>query len=261
MWFMKKIFHVLLILSLSSFTQTNFKLMTYNLLNYPGTDTTTRNPYFRTIIENAQPDILVVQEITSQNGVNGFLNNVMNIASSGFAAGSFLDGPDSDNAIFYKSSLFTFLANNRLVTSLRDINEFVLKVNSTDDTLRIFSVHLKASTGTTNEQQRLAEVTVLRNYTSNLSSSSYYLVVGDFNIYRSTEPAFQKLLDQNQNGYFIDPLGLTGTFNQSAYAIYHTQSPRVRAFGGGSTGGLDDRFDMILMSPSIMNPGNPQPTI
>jgi hypothetical protein len=87
--------------------------MTYNLLSYPGTDTTTRNPYFRTIIQNSQPDILVVQEITSQNGVNGFLNNVLNVASSGFSAGNFIDGPDSDRAIFFKSSLFTFLANNR----------------------------------------------------------------------------------------------------------------------------------------------------
>jgi hypothetical protein len=116
-------------------------------------------------------------------------------------------------------------------------------------------VHLKASTGTANEQQRLSEVTVLRNYTVNLSSNSYYIVAGDFNIYRSSEPAFIKLLDQSENGYFIDPLYLTGTFNQSAYAIYHTQSPRVRSFGGGATGGLDDRFDMILISPSIINPG------
>jgi len=30
--------------------QQEYKIMSYNLLNYPGNDTTTRNPYFRTVI-------------------------------------------------------------------------------------------------------------------------------------------------------------------------------------------------------------------
>jgi len=47
------------------------KIATYNLLNYPGTDTTTRNPYFRTVTSSMSPDILVTQEMTSQAGVDG----------------------------------------------------------------------------------------------------------------------------------------------------------------------------------------------
>jgi hypothetical protein len=57
-------------------------------------------------------------------------------------------------------------------------------------------------------------------------------------------------------GYFIDPLSLSGTFNQSSFAQYHTQSPRTRSFGGGATGGMDDRFDMILISQSISDVNN-----
>ena len=130
--------------------------MSYNLFNYPGSDTTTRNPYFRTTIASVVPDVLVVQEMTSQAGVNGFLNNVLNIVSSGYAAGTFIDGPDTDSEIFYKSTKFTFLANNAIPTTLRNINEFIIRENSTGDTLIIYSVHLKASTGTTNEQQRFS---------------------------------------------------------------------------------------------------------
>ena len=134
--------------------------------------------------------------MTSQAGVNGFLNNVLNVVTSGYAAGSFIDGPDTDNAIFYKTNSFTFLANNPIATSLRDISEFVLRENISGDTLRIYSVHLKASEGTANEQQRLAEVTLLRNVTDALPLNSNYIVCGDFNIYSSTEPAYQKLKNQ-----------------------------------------------------------------
>jgi hypothetical protein len=123
--------------------------------------------------------------------------------------------------------------------------------NSTGDTIRIYSVHLKASSGSTNEQLRLAEVTLLRNITDALPLNKEYIVCGDFNIYGSTETAYQKLLNQTTAGYFIDLFNLTGTWNNSVYAQYHTQSPRVRSFGGGAAGGMDDRFDMILLSPAV----------
>ena len=180
----------------------------------------------------------------------------MNVASSGYAAGTFIDGPDTDCEIFYKTSAFTFLANNAIPTTLRNIYEFIIRENSTGDTLRIYSVHLKASTGTTNEQQRLAEATILRNYTDALPPNSNYLVCGDFNFYGSTEPAYQKLLDQSTQGYFSDIYNLSGTWNNGAYAQYHTQSTRTRQFGGGATGGMDDRFDLMLFSPSLLQVGS-----
>jgi hypothetical protein len=229
--------------------------MSYNLLNYPGSDSAIRNPYFRTVITNTEPDILVVQEILSQTGVNGFLNNVLNIASSGYAAGIFIDGPDTDNAIFYKTASFTFLANNVITTSLRNINEFVLSENITGDTIRIYSLHLKAGTASSDQQQRLAEVTTLRNVTDNLSHTSNFIVCGDFNIYSSNESAYLKLKDQSTQGYLIDIFNLPGTWNNEAYAFYHTQSPRTRQFNGGSTGGMDDRFDMILFSQEVIDSG------
>ncbi len=196
-----------------------------------------------------------MQEMTSQTGVNGFLTNVLLPINTNYTAGTFLDGPDTDNAIFFKSNYFSFISNTVIPTTLRDINEFKLVNNATSDTLRIYSVHLKASSGSTNEQQRLAEVTILRNITDALPSYSDFIVCGDFNIYGSTEPAYQKLLDQSTQGYFIDLFNMPGTWNNSSYAQYHTQSPRVRQFGGGANGGMDDRFDMILLSRAIFESG------
>ena len=166
------------------------KLMSYNLLNYPNkdanqsitADTIVRNPYYRISIAAANPDILVVQELISLAGLTGFLNNVMNIALSGFAAGTFIDGPDSDNGIFYRTSKFSFISNTRIKTDLRDINEFKLKNLLSGDTIRIFSVHLKATNTTPDEAQRALEVDSLRNYTNALPSGSNFVVCGDFNI-------------------------------------------------------------------------------
>lgn len=229
--------------------------MTYNVLNLTLTDTVYRNPYFRTIFSNVQPDILVCQEMTSQTGVNGFLIKVLNKVSSGYAAGTFING--NDNAIYYKTSLFTFLSNTPIITDLRDINEFKLRYNSTGDTIIIYSVHLKADDSSADSLQRAAEVDSLREKTNTLPTGSNFIVAGDFNIYDSGELAFQKLLNQSQTGYFIDPVNLIGHWNNNGFfAPYHSQSTRTRDLGdGGSTGGLDDRFDMILMSQEIMEPG------
>ena len=238
-----------------SFPQSQHTIMTYNVLNYPSSTSSIRNPYFQTMITAVLPDILVVQEMHSQEGVNEFLNDVLDVISSEYAAGTFINGPDTDNAIFFKTSSFSFIAHNVIATALRNISEFVLSENSTGDTIRIYSLHLKASTGSTNEQKRLDEVIALRNVTDALPLSSNFIVCGDFNIYGANEPAYQELLDQTEEGYVLDIFNLTGTWNNPIYASYHTQSTRTRQFGGGATGGLDDRFDMILMSSALFSPG------
>ncbi len=258
MKFIIKYLSIFLLVVSSSYSQTQHTIMTYNVLNLVLTDTLERNPHFRTIFSNIQPDILICQEMTSQTGVNGFRDRVLNRVSSGYAAGTFINGFDTDNAIYYRTSLFTFLSNTPIDTELRDINEFKLRYNSTGDTIIIYSVHLKAGDESADSLKRAAEIDSLRKRTNSLPPNSNFIVVGDFNIYDSRELAFQKLLNQSQTGYVIDPLNLIGRWNNNgSFAPYHTQSTRERNLGdGGATGGLDDRFDMILMSQAIMNSGD-----
>jgi len=236
--------------------------MNYNLLNYPAqstitADTSSRNPYFRTIIQYSNPDILVAQEVTGQNGVNFFLDKVLNANGTTYSAGTFINGFDTDNAIFFKSAKFSFVSNTPIITDLRDISEFKLVHILSGDTIRIYSVHLKASNTSPDEAQRALEVDTLRKYTNALPIGSNFIVCGDFNFYRSSESAYQKLLavTPGVDGHFIDPITMTGTWNDTIYRQYHTQSPRVRAFGGGSTGGLNDRFDLVLFSNAMMQSG------
>ncbi len=242
----------------SLFAQNTFRLMTYNLLNFPGNDAVERLPNFRTIVADVQPDVLVGQEVQSLSGVNQFLNDVLNTALSGYAAGTFVENFFGASAIFYKSSKFTFLSTIAHPTTLRDIAEFQLQENQTGEILRIFSVHLKASSSPDNEAQRAAEVDVLRQVTDALPAGSYFIVCGDFNIYYSDESAFQKLLEEKpgSDGDVNDPLNSSGTWhNNISFAAIHSQSTRTTNIGSGVPGGLDDRFDMILPSDAVMATG------
>jgi len=241
-----------------AFAQDTLKIMSWNLLNYVDGS---RDQYYRTVIQYAQPDVLVVEEMASQTMVDNFFTNVVDAAFPGqFSKGAFVDGPDTDNEIYFRSGRLAFIANTPIQTALRDISEFTMYSPIAADTIRLFAVHLKASSGTTNESDRAAEVVNLRHVTNALPAGKYFLVLGDFNIYGTTEPAYQELLQDNptDDGNVIDPVTLPGIWNILSYAPYHTQSTRTRSFGDGATGGLDDRFDMILYSKAVSQTGRIQ---
>lgn len=232
-------------------SQSQEKIMTYNLLNYDASDTA-RNTYFRTVINSVRPDILAVQEIIGLNSVNTFRRQVMNAISYSYASAFFIDGPDTDNALFYDSTKFKFIFNTAIPTAYRNLNEFRMLHKATGDTFRIYTCHLKADTGEVNRQRRAAQVDSLRKRTDALPYGSLFITCGDFNMYGSTEYAYQKLLQMNtSDGNFNDPFVMPGIWNASQYAANHTQSTRRRSFGNGATGGLDDRFDIILYSNGI----------
>lgn len=199
----------------------------------------------------------MVEEILSQAGVNGFLSNVMNAQSSSYQAGEFIDiTTDSENAIFYKSAKFHFVDNKRIVTAVRDINEFTLVHLLSGDTVRIYAVHLKSSDTPDDSLKRIKEVDSLRKVTNALPPGSNFIVCGDFNMYHSLEGGYLRLKDTTggNEGYFIDPITMSSNnWNNGSNAIRHTQSTRVTTYlnDGGSTGGMDDRFDMILYSKAI----------
>ncbi len=232
------------------------RLVTYNLLNY----TSGRDAEFRHVMNELQADVLVVQEIGSQTAVNNFLNSVLLYNEPGeWEAGPFVNGYDSDNAIFFRSAVIDDVTHFRITTTLRDIDEWTVQpvgYESAEAGVRIYVVHLKASQGSTNEQRRLDEVTDMRQRMETYPPGQNYIVAGDFNIYRSSEPAYVYMLstDGGPAGVVVDPLGVPGSWHDHAgLAWVHTQSPRTVPFGGGATGGLDDRFDQLLVSPTMMD--------
>lgn len=77
------------------------KIATWNILNFPGTTGAARIDDFQTVLDVLDLDILVVQEMLSQDGVSQFLKDVLNYKSPKlFKKARFFDGPDtglSDN--------------------------------------------------------------------------------------------------------------------------------------------------------------------
>lgn len=230
-----------------------FTLVSYNSLRYSPTNIDARHPDLRMIHNDLKADILCIQELSASASAQMYMDSVLNFDSTTYAMATFINGNDLDVALYYKSSKFTFIETRAYPTTLRHIFHFSLVPTGITDTLHIFGLHLKASTGSTNQQRRKDEIDVVRQVTDQFANGTNFIICGDFNIYSANEPAYARLLENTQGdeGHVVDPFTLTGTWNNAAYAMYHTQSPRTTSFNGGATGGMDDRFDMILFSEAL----------
>ncbi len=128
-----------------------FRVVTYNLLNY---DAGERQAYFRTVMDSLDADVVAVQEvIDNEQDVNEFRNNVLNHAvPNEYRAMPFSNGPDTDNACFYKVSSVDSVAHQQIFTATRHTSEYVFRPDgyaSSAAEFRILSTHLKAAdTGT-----------------------------------------------------------------------------------------------------------------
>jgi len=247
---------VFFLLVVASFAET-YKIATYNVLNFPDAFGLQRLDDLKKVIDYIEPDILVLQEMQSALGMNLILDSIMNFQTNLFDAIPFNDGPDTDNGLFFRNDKLDFLSAQYLSTPNRDIALYRLKTKSSQKDFYLCSIHFKSSEGSTNEAIRLQEATILRNYLETLAPGSSFLVMGDFNIYYSDEPAFRRLTDSlaNNNGRLFDPLNSFGEWhNNSSFAYLHTQSTRLEQLAdGGSAGGLDDRFDMILCCQNLLD--------
>jgi len=235
------------------------RLIDWNILNYPGTTGPTRDPSYRTVLSLVSPDVLVTEETTSQAGVTEFLGSLNTMEPGQWAAATFVDGNDTDSGLFYKPGKLQFLGQWAFYPNpaslLRYVHVYRLKpVGYSSDAaeFRIYSVHLKASMGF--ETQRLAECTGLRDSMNAMPPGTHAFIAGDFNFYTGLEPGMQKVIENQVNniGQVYDPLGLQNQPWQDNTAMQPawTQSPcktgDVGCAPGASTGGLDDRFDLIL---------------
>jgi len=234
------------------------RLVDYNVTNYPGVLFPQRQQYFRIIFAPLGADIVTCQEFQSQAGVDSFLTNVLNVNEPGqWAAAPFINGNDTDNALFYKPAKVQFLGGWAWTppepSPLRLVNAYRLRpvgYSSEGAELRIYSQHLKASNTSTDANRRLLEATGIRDSMNAMPPGTHAILLGDFNIYTTTEAAFQKFFEvqTDNDGQLYDPYHLSGVFNQAAFAPYHTQCPCLTCPTGSgySGGGLDDRFDMFL---------------
>lgn len=260
---------VMLLTMLNVSAQETFKVMFYNLLNYPLEDAVpNREDDLEFILSDYQPDLFLVCELNNSTGADNVLAITKTAINSNYEMATYVsntsddtagDQNDLQNQLYYDSSKFILDEEIIVPTDLRDFNIYKLILNTVDQAtnpveLYVVVCHLKASSGTVNAQRRFDMVVELDNYLSTLPADSNVLLGGDLNIYTGTEPAFQLLLQDTNYITFADPADRVGSWNNNPnFVDVFTQSTRTQNGLGGTTGGFDDRFDFILTSENMLS--------
>ncbi len=256
-----------------STAQDTVNVMTYNILNYgcftsyctmANNDPFVKEDYLKTVFEYASPDVVGINEIggASQAYANRLLDTVLNNVFPGrYAKSNFFNTTTSSlvNMLYYDVAKFGMKQQWSINDGIRDICFLKLYYKSPDilqgDTVFItfISMHLKAGTETTDEEDRAVETQALMDHIYNNNLTGNIIVMGDFNVYGSNEDCFQNLVNYSVSSVrFYDPINKLGNWNNSfSFADYHTQSTCSYCNECAASGGMDDRFDFILINESI----------
>ncbi len=255
----------LLVIATNASGNDTIRVMGYNLLNYGASNNTTsyKNPRLSTILDHIQPDILGVNELVSSPVYA--LSILEQVLGQDWEKGAFQSSgyQSLTSTVFWKSTKFSLKRQVRISQNVRDITAYRLyykdeQLAQTRDTtfLTVIMVHLKAGNNTDDQRTRAEETRSIVNYLNSIGGKDNYLLMGDMNLYSSAEEAYTNLINSpDPASRFYDPVDSPGDWNESQdFAHLHTQSTRRSSQGdGGAFGGLDDRFDFILASGSVMD--------
>lgn len=269
---------------LSAQSSERLRIMTYNVLSYRTTNgqctgsnnnPTNKDGYIRTIVQYVDPDIIVMNEIGAQP-VNSdrLLTNSLNVTGinkwnqADYSNNSF---SNLVNMLFYDSTKVGLhsqtyverdLQNSSLVRVI-DLYRMYYKdplLYLGGDTVyfTVVALHLKAGNTSADEAARGRATAALIDYLKTQVDDEAVFICGDYNTYSANEPAIQNLVNAGPLSERIyDPINALVTWNNSPlYANAHTQSTRNSGNTNGgcfSGGGMDDRFDMILVSDAVVN--------
>lgn len=250
--------------------QENFTVMCYNVLNFPNGQPLNRQDTLKKVLNHVQPDILFLQELKSEAGLNLIATESCSELSGTFLAGEWVQQQSNPNTswplqqnVVYDSEKFTLHQQNTVLTDYRDVNEFIFYYNSEElvqnqDTAFIYCyvTHLKSSQGSDNEQIRLEMAQDFTTYLETIPQDAQVILAGDFNLYYSEEPAYQQLLSLENAIVLEDPINMPGEWTESSFPdkSIMTQSTRTsQIFSDGAGGGVDDRFDFMLCSSNMLD--------
>lgn len=246
--------------------QDTLRVVYYNLLKFPGS-TADRADSLKVVLDYLKPDILCVTELLSSTGSDLVLNSALNHSgNTNYSRTTYIDGFDTETQVFFNTNKLGLVRFDTISTAgsttvgesryigytrlyFKDPN---LPTHLDTQYVDLFGMHLTASNNTDDSLSRFEQTRMLKNWLAARPHIQFILAGGDLNLYTDQEVAYQTLLDSGAQK-LKDPINRPGRWNNNAaFADVHTQSTRVRAFNGGATGGMDDRFDFILTSDSIL---------
>ena len=257
--------------------QDTLTVMQYNLLYYgnynsgyadcyeTNNNTQHKDECIRTILSHVRPDIFTVCEFGATQALqNDFVRHNLNINGADYwQTDNIINHVNQAiiNHIFYDSRKLGLKKHVALRTAPRDtdVYELYLKTKSLSagDTIKLVCIVAHPKAGQGYEASRRVLMQYVMDHVNQNYSTDNVLIMGDFNMYGASESGYRLLTETYSNPYarFIDPvahLGGVGEWNNnSQYAAFHTQSTHGYSDECFSSGGLDDRFDFILMSDEI----------
>jgi len=235
--------------------------MNYNLLKF--NETTDRKYDLKYILDLYKPDIFTVCELESEAASNVILNECLNHDDiNSYSAATFHLNEsgyydDLNQMLYYNHRKLALESQTYLETSVRDINRYTLKLltDNADDSpvyIEVYVAHFKSSTGDDNEEVREEMASVFTGDLENIPAGHYVIFAGDLNLYDSDEPAYVELLDETNAVVMVDPIDTPGYWHGNAdFSSIHTQSTHEYGDDLFVGGGVDDRFDFILISENI----------
>ncbi len=269
----------------ATIAQAQLRVVNWNVTNYNTTSFGGRDADFQTAIygvvpvglplagKSMAPDIFVGEEFISLASVMHF-RDILNSAPGSpgdWARATFIDGTDTDDAFFYRTSKVqlvgvTIIALGQTGNCNQPRNTMRYDVRpvgytSAGATIGIYGTHMKAQgsdaacpSGENAAGRRLIEATNIRTnaqgtatYGAGLPAGYSFMMCGDTNIQSSSSTEYQELVGSQANnaGRFFDPINSPGAWNNSGtYKFVHTQEPATQ---------MDDRHDQILVSASLID--------
>ena len=247
---------------LSGIASAQIRVVSYNSAQFNG-DATAMAAVLQAVSDDdshgfATPvSIFLFQEVLESE-----LSTLQSVVGDGYTMATFTDQNDSSwggaQVMFYNANQFienTALHDDIFTGAGRHADRWALNViGYTGKRIYVYSMHLKAASGASNQEERRQGAENVRDNLMSLPTGSHIIVVGDMNFYSPSEPAYAWFTDAG-DGQLIDPLGTGDAWGGESNALKHTQSPLATQNGGLIGGGLDDRFDFQFVSPTLLDGG------
>lgn len=267
-------FILLVVWGLPSLALGQLRIVSYNTLDKPTTsfDDVQFNSIFSAIAGTARNgiakrvDIVALQEQTRRLIGGQIVDTSQNIAArlnalhgvSTYEANLIGAGVDRTAIVYDTATVELISAQSVDIRGTRPAQLARFRpvgYDSPDADLYLYNLHLNASSSTT----RASEISGLLNHAegvvtslTNAGSAANVIFTGDMNFGSSFETGYQNLTGNNANGA-TDPLSLSSWPNASV-AEHMTQSTRTSNLAdGGASGGMDDRFDLQLVTGDLLD--------
>ncbi len=238
------------------------RVVTWNISNYGGGRVAAlqASVYGEFEGRSMAPDVILLQEFLSESALTQFvdiLNTAPGFVDGDWAAAPFVNGPDTDSAMVYRTSKVELLDTVVVATGgtapnhPRNIMRYDIRpvgYAAPEAVMACYSVHMKSGSGSDDQARRLVEAQRIRDDAETLPEGWSFILGGDFNIQSSNQAAYQEMIgvQANNAGRFFDPISTPGSWNNNfTYRFVHTQDPV-------GAGGMDDRHDQLLVSASLI---------